>query len=705
VLALDPTTLRRIAHCANNGCEAWLVIGEHFRGSDKLRINNLKSELLSLDCTTDDDVDELILSVQDLCIHLRAAGEHVTDDDEVDYILRALPPTHETFVAMTALIPQNNRTRDQFVQQLHAFNKNRLFLAERQQRGTGSALFTRKPAFTRNTKSSAKQANDRKCNNCGKAGHSKQDCWSKGGDKEGQRPQNYQHNQKGKRNGRSRSRRSEEHASTAIQMAFVARQEKEPFHGTWVVDSGCTSHMCNDLNSFESLQPHKESIRTADDQILYVEEKGTARIQLEDNKGEIHSFLLYDVLYIPSLARNLFSVKKVTQKRHHVHFVPDQARIVTHTKQTFPLKEDGLLSVLGCAFLSTNNNSNISNNTLWHRRMGHASINMLKTLPEAADGISMTNDEMPLCEVCALTKATRAPVPKRSETRATKPLQLVHSDIWGPTQTASTRGHRYAITFVDDFSRSVKLYTMNKKSEALDCLKEFNTQVGAVGTLQSDNGTEFKSNRFHAYCIDKGIKQQFSTPHTPEQNGVAERMWRTLSDMTRALLRDAQLPNQFWDFAISTAAYIRNRSLTTANKQRVTPYELMTGQRPDLSSFKVFGSKAYTFIEQHKRNNKLSDRAFCGIFLGYSSDSKGYIIYNQQTQRTLVTRNVKFDESREDKGKEPDTSTVDSDGTDDSDRNDLEAESEDELDFQDAENELQELILDSENKLQDGCRK
>jgi hypothetical protein len=99
-----------------------------------------------------------------------------------------------------------------------------------------------------------------------------------------------------------------------------------------------------------------------------------------------------------------------------------------------------------------NSNNKKVNNELWHRRMGHRSIKMLKSLPNAADGILMSADETDeLCETCALTKATRESVPRHTETRAAEPLQLVHSDIWGPTQTPSIHGHRYAVSFANDF--------------------------------------------------------------------------------------------------------------------------------------------------------------------------------------------------------------------------------------------------------------
>jgi adenosyl cobinamide kinase/adenosyl cobinamide phosphate guanylyltransferase len=210
VLALDQTTLRRIASYPDDGQKAWSVINEHYHGTDKLRANNLKSDLLSLSCVTDDAVNELILSVKDLCSQLRAAGEELKDDDEVDYILRALPSSYETFVAMSALMQQQNRTTEIFEQQLQAFTKNRMHMTQRDARQPGSAMMAK---HGRNRH--VQNRSDRECFNCGKKGHLKSECWAKGGDQYGQQPQRKRGDRRNKHNGES--------ASTAIQLTVMAK--------------------------------------------------------------------------------------------------------------------------------------------------------------------------------------------------------------------------------------------------------------------------------------------------------------------------------------------------------------------------------------------------------------------------------------------------------------------------------------------------
>ena len=111
--------------------------------------------------------------------------------------------------------------------------------------------------------------------------------------------------------------------------------------------------------------------------------------------------------------------------------------------------------------------------------------------------------------------------------------------------------------------------------------------------LRSDNGGEFASNEVKEFCDSNGISQEFSTSYTPEQHARAERPWRTLYQMARAMLTTADMEDKFWALAVITAVYIKNRSLTKAFKEDKTPYELFHGVKPDVSHFRVWGSKVF----------------------------------------------------------------------------------------------------------------
>ena len=118
-------------------------------------------------------------------------------------------------------------------------------------------------------------------------------------------------------------------------------------------------------------------------------------------------------------------------------------------------------------------------------------------------------------------------------------------------------------------------------------------------TLRTDSGGEFTSTEFNAY-LKEGVRHELTVPKTPEQNGVAERMNRTLVETVRSMLSSAKLPHKFWAEALSTAAYLRHRSPTKTVKG-MTPYEAWKGEKPLVDHLRVFGCQAYAQIPRDER--------------------------------------------------------------------------------------------------------
>ena len=169
----------------------------------------------------------------------------------------------------------------------------------------------------------------------------------------------------------------------------------------------------------------------------------------------------------------------------------------------------------------------------------------------------------------------------------------MHSGVRGPMQTTSLGGHQYFVTFIDDKSRFTAIYFVKRKYEVLQKFKEFeamatNITGQKIKYLRSDNGGEYSSKEFNYFLTLKDISKQRSVPRTPEQNGVAERMNRTIQETSRSMLHAAKLPNDFGGEAVATAVILRNRSPTKAVKD-MTPYESFYGRKPDVAHLKVFG--------------------------------------------------------------------------------------------------------------------
>jgi hypothetical protein len=164
-----------------------------------------------------------------------------------------------------------------------------------------------------------------------------------------------------------------------------------------------------------------------------------------------------------------------------------------------------------------------------------------------------------------------------------------------------------------------------------------------IKKIRSDNGTEFKNSQIEGFLEEEGIKHEFSSPYTPQQNGVVERKNRTLLDMARTMLDEYKTPDQFWAEAINTACYVINR-LYLHRILKKTSYELLTGKKLNVSYFRVFGSK-YFILVKRSRKSKFAPKAVEGFLLGYGSNIRAYRVFNKSTGLVEVSCDIVFDET------------------------------------------------------------
>ena len=160
--------------------------------------------------------------------------------------------------------------------------------------------------------------------------------------------------------------------------------------------------------------------------------------------------------------------------------------------------------------------------------------------------------------------------------------------------------------------------------------------------LQSDNGREYYNRSFNSFLRNEDIRRRLSVPYTPEQNGIAERKNRTLTEMAQCMFIQAHLSHGFWTEAVSTANYIRNRC-TTKRLEEKSPFEMWYGRRPDISHLR-FGKKAHV-LNKDPRKIKLDPRTKMGTFIGYAEESKTYRMWMPEERRVVVSRDVKVLES------------------------------------------------------------
>ena len=161
--------------------------------------------------------------------------------------------------------------------------------------------------------------------------------------------------------------------------------------------------------------------------------------------------------------------------------------------------------------------------------------------------------------------------------------------------------------------------------------------------IRSDNGSEFKNYTLNDFLSEEGIRHQYSAAYTPQQNGVAERKNRTLMDMARSMLAEYKSPYNFWAEAISTTCHSANRLYLRKGLDK-TPYEILTGNKPNISYFKVFGCKCFYLIKG-VRLSKFHSKALEGIFVGYGAESRTYRIYDKTSGRVIESSSVVFEET------------------------------------------------------------
>jgi hypothetical protein len=188
---------------------------------------------------------------------------------------------------------------------------------------------------------------------------------------------------------------------------------------------------------------------------------------------------------------------------------------------------------------------------------------------------------------------------------------------------------------------------LQEKSQTQETLKGFLRQAQnefglRIEKIRSDNGTEFKNSQIEGFLEEEGIKHEFSSPYTPQQN-VVERKNRTLLDMVRTMLDEYKTPDRFWAEAINTACYSINR-LYLHRILKKASYELLTGKKPNVSYLRVFGSKCFILIKRG-RKSKFSPKAVEGFLLGYDSNTRAYRVFNKSTGLVEVSCDIVFDET------------------------------------------------------------
>ncbi|GJR32998.1 putative ribonuclease H-like domain-containing protein [Tanacetum coccineum] len=425
-----------------------------------------------------------------------------------------------------------------------------------------------------------------------------------------------------------------------------------------IFDSGCSGHMTGNKDQLEDFEEFNGGSVTFGGSKGYISGKGKIRVGNLDFDS---------VSFVKELGHfNLFSISQICDKQHKVLFteteclvvssdfkMPDENQILLkvprhHNMYSFDMKTPTPAKGFACLIAKATSDES----KLWHRRLGHINFknlnklvkgNLVRGLPSKV----FKNDHT--CVACHKGKQHRASCKAKLERLITEPLHTLHMDLFGPTSVKSINHASYCLVITDDCTRFSWVFFLASKDETSGILQNFIRQIEnqlshRVKIIRSDNGTEFKNRDMLEFCGNKGIKQEYSNARTPQQNGVAERMNRTLIEAARTMLADSLLPTTFWAEAVSTACYIFNRVRVT-KPQNKTPYELLFGHKPIISYIRPFGCHV-TILDTLSVLGKFDGKSDEGFLVGYSLNSKAYRVYNLVTKRVEVNLHVNFLEDK-----------------------------------------------------------
>ena len=404
--------------------------------------------------------------VRELADDLQAIGVSVISIQRVVVLLSGLPGSYETIITVLEGYKPEELTWDVVTMRLLNKELSRAEGLKGASLQQETALYGRQGGVAKQSAASPSrprlQPRIRKndiYNYCKRRGHWQRDCKERQADR--------------RRDGMSSN--SADIDPQAFVMAMNAQVDTE----AWIMDSGASMHLTyrrDWIDAFEEISPVK--IYLGDNSVQEATGKGTIHLELVDGA---HTGHLIDVLYVPGLTKNLFSISKATEQGLKAVFskalcllMADKGVVKAQGLRT------GNLYHLKCKIVHAKNNGLVAQHEnmleVWHRRLGHLNERHLQLLhnKKLVDGLDFgSSGSLDFCKGCVLGKQHKLPFLSDGAKRATATLELVHSDVWGPARTTSAGGAKYFVSFIDDFSRKVFVFFMRRKSEVFTKFREY----------------------------------------------------------------------------------------------------------------------------------------------------------------------------------------------------------------------------------------
>lgn len=501
-----------------------------------------------------------------------------------------------------------------------------------------------------------------RCTFCEKSGHSEDRCFNNPNNPENKLPLKIQQmitqTKKGSTCG---DKDSEKKPNKKVEIAGAVVHKTTvlpPQDNRSYADSGATGHFFHSHSLFDPV-----TIRKCETTMVVLADKTT----VSSNKcGDVvlpfenANIRLKNTFLVPNLGYNLVSTGRLADNGIESHFRRNDVRLL--------IEKDGFLIGTGKRDTDTslymlpepvnqesNNQAlkvceskNKSQTNLWHRRLAHINIRDLANIHKHADGVPILHPTDEVCRACRLGKAHKLPFTGKF-LRSPAVGDIIHSDIMGKLEPSFPFRFQYIATFLDDHSRYLLLGYMERRSMLGEVFSQISAKFVEMGgatilisKIHSDGAKEYVALQKELGGVTGN--NSFSPPYTPELNGIAERVNRTIVEAALALLIQADLPSCLWTFAIKHVVHVRNRvPHATINK---TPYSVLTKKKPSLKHVRVFGCAA--FVLRIPRGSKFESRAIEGVYLETIQYGVYKILITDESDipRIIESRHVTFDETR-----------------------------------------------------------
>lgn len=647
-----------------NGAAALIRLRSYFqREKDEINLESVEEEFRACKPSKGETIEAWLLRIRQFEVLLANTERKKTDSEVLTIIKRNLPKEFSEFKLKYAM--KEGVQRDAYVKALKKWAQYLQYPKKNVSNASEDAALVSLKAGTPKCEKSVEV-----CRHCSRSGHPETKCWKLHPELKPKWLK--QRDERRRLKGKEAAKGGPVATKEVVQQAHVASgaesakwnislcadmsPESPEYPAEWIVDSGSSSHLTPHRYDFAEYIELKETrnISGVNGEVVAAVGVGKVQIPFKDIEGGEGIVTLTNVLHIPEARFRLISVSQLMKKDVQVVFgdeallkVKDGPTVKLQRQQNlfkFPVQEDVALMVKEASL------------TRWHARLGHRSKESIQKMvkSQVVDGL-VISAESPGCRgpcgTCQQANMRKPAVPKVTKTRADAPNVRVFTDttgiIKGPDGTALKMfgGTTVFQFFVDDATRRVKVYPMQRKTEDefLRTLKQYITEVGQpMVILRSDGAAEFQSDECKRFYEEHRIKREITPADTPQYNGVVERAIQSVFRMARAMRLEAQLPIHLAPFAVSYAVSVYN-SLPHKALQGHTPNEAWHGKIPDLSKFRIFGCKVW-IMTTSKHASKFDNRARLAVFLGFPPNHKGVLCYLPDTHKVVVTHQPVFDE-------------------------------------------------------------